>query len=185
MKKIQSLLLLALSAASLQATVLLKDSVNYPYINGPIAGQGQWYVYEPATPADDILVSNNVIYIMSTNTDSIATPVNGFYTPANGTIVYASFALNVNTAPAYTEYSGGYFCQFLSTNGNICCNLFISTNGTVVPGTFRLSIANFSVSFSNLQPPVTYPRIWPRMSPTMWSSPMTPRLVPPPREQTL
>ena len=157
MKKILALLLLTLSAASLQAAVLMKDSLNYPYTNGPIAGQGQWYVYSAGTPAKDTLVSNNVIYMTSTNKDSIATPTNGFYNATNGSIVWASFTLNVNKLPTFTADTGSYFCTFISTNSNVCCNVFISTMGTVVPGTFRLSIANFSVSFSNLQPPVTFP----------------------------
>src|SRR5579883_234291 len=158
MKKIMSLLLVVLSAAAAQATVLLQDSLNYPYNNGPIAGQGQWYVYSSAPPADDILVSNNVIYIASTNKDSIATPVNGFYSGTNGSIVWASFTINVSKVPSYNNYNGGYFCQFISTNKNTCCNVFISTNDTILPNTYRLSIANFSVSFSNLQPPVTFPQ---------------------------
>src|SRR5262249_31904632 len=116
-----------------------------------------WYVNYPPTPADDIQVSNNVIYLTTTNQDSIATPVNGFYTVTNGSIVYSSFTINVNQAPSFNNYNGSYFCQFISTNKNTCCNVFISTNGTVIPGTFRLSIANFSVSFSNLQQPITYP----------------------------
>src|SRR5271170_5784605 len=108
MKKIVALFLLALSAASLPAGVLLQDSLNYPYVNGPIAGQGQWYVYSQGTPADDILVSNNVIYIASTNKDSIATPVNGFYNATNGSIVWASFNINVSQVPTYNNFSGGY-----------------------------------------------------------------------------
>ena len=147
----------ALATISAQATVLLRDSTNYPYTNGPIAGQGQWYVYSPATPANDVLVSSNVIYMTTTNKDTIATPTNGYYSADNGTIVYASFTINVSKLPGFDNYNGGYFAQFVSTNKNTCCNLFISTNGTVIPGTFRLSIANFSVSFSNLQQPVTYP----------------------------
>ena len=146
-----------LAAMTARASVLLQDSLNYPYKNGPIAGQGQWYVYSSGTPANDIGVTNNVIYISTTNKDYIATPTNGFYNPNNGQIVYASFSIIVSQAPTFNNYSGGYFAQFLSTNGNSCCNLFISTNDTVIPGTFRLSIANFSVSFSNLQQPVTYP----------------------------
>lgn len=157
MKKNLSLLMLALSAASLHATVLLQDSKNYPYTNGPIAGQGKWYVYDSQTPAYDTFVTNNVIYLTTTGKDTIATPTNGFYTATNGTIVWASFNLTVNEVPNFSEYNGSYFCQFISTNSNTCCNLFISTNGVVVPGAYRLSIANFSVSFSNLQPPVTFP----------------------------
>ena len=157
MKKILSLFMLALSAASLHATVLLRDFANYPYTNGLIAGQGQWYVYSPATPSYDTFVTNNVIYLTTTGKDSVATPTNGFYAATNGSIVYASFTLNVSEAPSFNNYNGSYFCQFISTNNNTCCNLFISTNDTVIPGTFRLSIANFSVSFSNLQQPVTFP----------------------------
>jgi hypothetical protein len=48
MKKILSVFLLVLSAASLQAAVLLQDSVNYPYTNGPIAGQGPVVCLLPA-----------------------------------------------------------------------------------------------------------------------------------------
>jgi hypothetical protein len=94
---------------------------------------------------------------VSTNKDSIATPTNGFYALTNGSIVWASFTLNVSQLPTFNNYSGSYFCQFVSTNHNTCCNVFISTNGVDVPGTYRLSIANFSVSFSNLQQPVTFP----------------------------
>ncbi len=157
MKKILLLLMIALSAASMRASVLLMDSTNYPYANGPIAGQGQWYVYSSGTPADDIMVSNNVIYLSATNKDYIATPKNGFYTSTNGTIAWASFALNVNTVPSFNNYNGGYFCQFISTNTNTCCNVFVTTNDVITPGAYRLAIANFSVSFSNLQPPVIFP----------------------------
>ena len=158
MKKLfLALCAVAMTALPSQATVLLRDSSNYPYTNGPIAGQGQWYVYSPATPANDVLVSNNVIYMTATNKDTIAAPTNGYYNPANGTIVYASFTINVSQLPGFNNYNGGYFAQFVGTNKNTCCNLFISTNGAVIPGTFRLSIANFSVSFSNLQQPVTFP----------------------------
>ena len=156
MKRILSVLALTLAAAPLRAAVLY-DSSNYSYTNGPIAGQGSWYVYSPPTPANDTVVTNNVIYMTSTNTDSIAAPVIGFYAATNGTMVYASFTLNVSKLPTFNDYSGAYFCQFISTNNNTCCNVFIDTHGVVVPGTFRLSIANFSVSFSNLQQPVTYP----------------------------
>ena len=155
MKRILSLILLALSAASLHAAVLYKVSTNY--IDGPIAGQGNWYIYSK-NPTNDIGVTNNVIYISSTNWDSIATPTNGFYADTNGSIVYASFSIKVSQLPGYNNYNGGYFCQFVSSNKNTCCNLFISTNGIVIPGTFRLSIANFSVSFSNIQQPVTFPQ---------------------------
>ncbi len=156
MKKILLLLMLVLSAASVRASVLLMDSTNYPYTNGPIAGQGQWYVYSPASATNcDILVSNDVIYFSTTNNDSVATPTNGFYNATNGSIVWASFSLNVSKAPSTT--SDGYFCSFVSTNKNLCCNVFISSSESLIPGTYRLSIANFSVSFSNLQPPVTFP----------------------------
>jgi len=92
MKRILSLFLLALSAACLHATVLYQVTTNY--INGPIAGQGNWYI-SSKNPTNDIGVTNNVIYIASTNWDSIAAPTNGFYSDANGPIVYASFSIKV------------------------------------------------------------------------------------------
>src|SRR5208337_3091530 len=40
---------------------------------------------------------------------------------------------------------------------NNCCHVFIDRMDTVVPGTYRLGIANFGTSFANLIPPVNYP----------------------------
>lgn len=155
MKKLLTVLASSVLSLACQATVLFQDSSNYPYANGPIEGQGQWYCYSSKTN-NDIFVTNNVILFNATNNDYIAAPSSGFYSPYNSTLA-ASFNLNISQAPGFNNYNGGYFLQFVSTNANECCNLFISTNGTVIPGTFRLSIANFSVSFSNIQQPVTYP----------------------------
>src|SRR5271169_727891 len=69
-----------LMAASLHAKVLFEDSTNYPYANGCIEGQGQWYCFSPSTPVLDALVTNNVLLLNNTNQDSVATPTNGFYT---------------------------------------------------------------------------------------------------------
>jgi hypothetical protein len=154
MKKIFVTLLVLLSMMAAKATVLLMDSSNYPYANGLIATQGQWYVYYPSTPSNDCYVSNDVIIFNTTNKDSVASPSNGWVNPTEYN--YASFELNVSQLPSSTN--GGYFCEF-QTNGDSVdfCHLFIDAIGTSVPGTYRLGIANYSTSFSASAPPINYP----------------------------
>jgi hypothetical protein len=155
MKKISTFLFCSvLTALSLRADVLFRDSSNYPYANGCIEGQGQWYCYYPKTPIRDALVTNNVLILNATNHDEVAAPTNGW---VNLTYFnFASFAVNVSQLPSSPD--GGYFCQLQNNNGtNNCCHVFIDTRDTVVPGTYRLGVANFSTSFANLVPPVNYP----------------------------
>jgi len=156
MKKITTLLFCSvLTALSLRADVLFQDSTNYPYNNGCIEGQGQWYCFYPkATTNLDALVTNNVLLLNSTNHDEVGTPTNGW---VNGTFFnYASFSLNVSKLP--TDTNGGYFCQLQNNNDtNDCCHVFIERRDTVIPGTYRLGIANFDTSYANLIPPVNYP----------------------------
>lgn len=162
MKKTIVKLTLAISAitASLaplgsQAQLLFQDSTNYPYINGCIEGQGQWYCYSPSTPKLNVFVTNNVLLLVAqTTNDAVATPTNGWVNPTVYT--YASFTINVSQLPSSTN--GGYFAQFQNNNdASDCCHLFIDALGTVVPGTYRLGIANFSTSFGSLQTPNNYP----------------------------
>ena len=156
MKKILLSLLLSISAAlSSHAYILFQDSTNYPYTNGCIEGQGQWYCYSPSTPAGDADVTNNVLYLNTTNKDSVATPTNGFYAATNGTLTVASFTINVSQLPQ--NYYGTYFYEFQDQSNNTCCHLFIDTIGTQVPGSYRLGIANFGTSFFQTQPPINYP----------------------------
>ena len=155
MKKLLSFLMLtALAVGSLQAQVLLRHSTNYPYANGPIAGQGQWYVYSSTN--NDIVVSNNWIYLSTTNKASVATPTNGFPAAniANYNVVYASFSLNVSQLPATAN--GGYFMEFRDNSNNSCCHLFIDTLNTAIPGTYRLGIGNYTTSFGSFNPPNNY-----------------------------
>jgi hypothetical protein len=156
MKKIATFLLgSVLAALSAQAEVLFMDSTNYPYTNGCIEGQGQWYCYYPATPYLDALVTNNVLLLNTTNHDAVATPTNGWLNPTVY-YTYASFSINVSQLPSTAN--GGYFCQFQNDNDtNDCCHLFIDTHDTVVPGTFRLGIANYDTTFSTVIPPHNYP----------------------------
>lgn len=144
-----------LTALSLQADVLFQDSLNYPYTNGCIEGQGQWYCFSPKTPYLDALVTNNVLYLVSTNHDDVATPTNGFSVVNPGTITWASFTINVSQLPSA---NGNYFCQFQNVNDtNDCCHIFVATGGTILPGTYRLGIANFATSYASLTPPVYFP----------------------------
>jgi hypothetical protein len=155
MKKLTALIFtLFLTVLSLRAAVLLKDSLNYPYVNGCIEGQGQWYCFYPSSPYLDALVTNDILILNTTNHDSVATPTNGWTSPSE--YDYASFTINVSKSPS--TVNGGYFCQLQNNNDtNDCCHVFIDTIGTTVPGTYRLGIANYSTSFNSLQPPNNYP----------------------------
>jgi hypothetical protein len=154
MNKITALVFFScLTALSLRADVLFQDSTNYPYTNGCIEGQGQWYCYLPRIPVLDALVTNNILILNSTNTDSVGTPTNGWANP--GEFNYASFTINVSQLPATAN--GGYFCEFMDNSNNNVCHIFIDTVGTVVPGTYRLGIANFAGTFNSTQPPINYP----------------------------
>jgi hypothetical protein len=149
MKKISVFLLLsALSALSLRADLLFQDSTNYPYTNGCIEGQGQWYAYASKSTTNflDALVTNNVLYLNATNKDSVGTPTNGWVNP--GTVTWASFTINVSQPPVYPNY----FVELRDTNGNSVCHVWCTPNGTSVPGTYRLGIGNFGASAHNDYP---------------------------------
>jgi hypothetical protein len=149
-------LFLVLAALCARATVLFQDSLNYPYTDGSIEGQGQWYSFYPATPLQNAFVTNNVLLLTAVSTnDSVAAPTNGFTPPNPGSITYASFSLNVSQLPTG---SGTYFAQLQDNNdSNDCCHVFITTAGTVVPGSYRLGIANFDTSYLTISPPVNFP----------------------------
>src|ERR1700735_826063 len=104
------LFFLLFATLSVRATVLFQDSLNYPYTDGPIEGQGQWYCYYPATPNLNTFVTNDVLLLTDTATnDSVGAPTNGFAPPNPGTITYASFSINVSQLPTG---NGTYFAQF-------------------------------------------------------------------------
>jgi hypothetical protein len=144
MKKASLFLLFAvLTALSLRADLLWQDATNYPYTDGLIAGQGQWFRYSGTN--NDAFVTNNVLLLNATNKDAVGAPTNGWVNP--GTITWVSFNVNVSQPPA----SSGYFCELRDGAGNSVCHLYDTTAGTVVPGTYRLGIANFGNNFN------TYP----------------------------
>jgi hypothetical protein len=148
MRKISVILtLLALAAMSSRADILFQDSTNYPYVNGPINGQGQWYIYSPATAANqsnDVMVVNDNLILSTNENDSVATPTNGWLNETEYNFV--GFQINVSKVPA--DPNGSYFCQLQTTNDGVSvAHLFIDTLGTVVPGTYRLGIGNYATSF--------------------------------------
>jgi hypothetical protein len=146
-----------LTTFAVRATVLFNDATNYPYTDGPIEGQGQWYSYDPLTkPKDNVYVTNNVLLLVTASTnDSVATPTNGWNN--SNPITYASFQINVTQLPGTPN--GNYFCQLQNNNDtNDCTHIFIDTLATTVPGTYQLGVANFSSSFTSQQPPVNYPQ---------------------------
>lgn len=169
-----TLLLLSVVIASLaaRATVLFEDSSNYPYANGCIEGQGQWYYLGTTAPQLDALVTNNILLLYSNHVDAVAAPTNattgvlGWTNTDNPDVTYASFRVMVTQLPE-EDGDDDYFCEFRnnaptgSTNANSCCHVFIDTLNTSVPGTFRLGIANFDTEFGGEDsefPPINYPQ---------------------------
>lgn len=137
-----------------KASVLFEDASNYPYANGAIEGQGQWYCYSPAVPYNDARVTNNVLLLNVTNNDAVATPTNGWSNPSG--ITYAGFMINVSQLP--NQIGAGSVCQLQSANDAAdACHVFIDTRGTSVPGTYQLGIAGFDTSLASFVAPDVYP----------------------------
>ena len=153
MKKLAVLILSPILAAmSLQGQVLWQDSTNYPYVNGSIESQGQWYCFNETTPYLDARVTNNVLLLTTNGYDEVAAPTNGWVNANQFT--FASFSINVSQLP--TTY-GGYFCQFRdNTKTNYECNVYVDAVGTNVPGTYRIGVANYSTSFGSAYQPINY-----------------------------
>ena len=171
MKMIKTILPLfcALTAAfAAHATILLEDSANYPYNNGPIEGQGGWYSTSPFLyPHVVVDVTNNIVLLNPTNEDTIATPTNGWTIPPTfDQYTYTSFRIMVNDLPAYnTSSNGEYFFYYQNdyTNDSAAAavgRLFIDQKDIVIPGTFRIGVANYATEFGGLgsiQPPHNFP----------------------------
>ena len=157
LKRILPLFCILVTSLAARADILFDDASNYPYANGLIETQAQWYVYSPAKPHQDAFVTNNVLLLNSTNYDSVATPTNGFLNSTEFNFV--SFRLNVTQLPSSAD--GSYIFQFQSTNDTAnVCHFFVDTLGTSVPGTYRLGVANIATEFGgygSLAPPINYP----------------------------
>ncbi|HTR40531.1 MAG TPA: hypothetical protein VMH87_02785 [Pseudomonadales bacterium] len=166
-------LLFVMAAFAVNANVLFDDFTNYPYNNGPIEGQGPWYTTSTnsatSLPADDIMVTNNVILLNATNYDYPQAPTNGWkIPPVYDNYTYASFRLMVTQlSPFNTTSNGDIVCELINTNaysgntnGASACHLFIDQIGTTLPGTYHLGIANFQTEFAGLgylAPPHNHP----------------------------
>jgi hypothetical protein len=156
LKVLQTLLLALIISSTASAYVLFEDASNYPYANGSIEGQGQWYCYYPASPYHDARVTNNVLLLNITNNDAVAAPASGW--PNSGGISYASFMLNVSQLPNQLLSQNGGVCQLQNKNDAAdVCHVFIDTRGTSVPGTYQLGIAGFDASLASFTPPDVYP----------------------------
>ena len=139
MKKIPALLCCALlGVLSARADVLFQDAFNYP--DGLVETDGLWQVYAPATPVKDAHVENNRLILNQTHSDAVDAP---FTNDTGSSIVYASFTINVSSLPSV---KGGFFEELQDTNENYVGHVFIATTNTVVPGTYRLGVNNFSTA---------------------------------------
>lgn len=170
-KTILPLFIILIMSCAARAYILFQDSTNYPYANGCIEGQGQWYT-PTLNPLQDALVTNNVLLLYSNHVDYVEAPTNPITGPTNGWInndnpnlTYASFRVMVTQLPE-EEGDDDFFFQFRNSypsgnpNALSCCRVFIDTLNTSVPGTFRLGIGNFDTEFGGADsafPPINYP----------------------------
>jgi len=148
MKKITTLiatfaLLSFFAALPSRAVVLFQDGLNYS--DGLIETDGWWYAYSPATPHGDAFVTNDLLILNQINYDAVAAPSTNFVNSTGGSILYASFTINVSTLPTG---NGGYFCIFKDHTNDYVSHIFINARGTVVPGTYRLGISDFATSIA-------------------------------------
>jgi hypothetical protein len=154
MKKLTVLLIsFCFVGLSLQAQLFFSDSFNYS--DGCVETDGLWFAYSPAVPHLDADVTNDFLILNQKNYDSVAAPFTNTFAPS---VVYASFTINVSTLPTV---GGGYFCLFSdgTTNTgstNDVSRIFIDATNTVVPGTYRLGIANFA-SYINTAGATNFP----------------------------
>jgi len=133
-----------LTVVTVRADLLFSDGLNYS--DGLIETDGLWYCYSPASPDQDAFVTNDLLILNSANHDAVAAPTNGVVYSAPQ-LIYASFTINVSQLPSV---NGGYFVQLMDNTNNNAAHVFIDTKGTVVPGTYRLGIANFATSINTV-----------------------------------
>jgi hypothetical protein len=143
MKKAAVLLVFVLlGSISARAEILFQDYLNYS--NGLIATDGVWQVYYPSPPVGDAVVSNNLLILKTSDKDSVEAP---FTNNTSSTLVYASFTIKVTSLPSA---SGSYFAEFQNTNDSADLAHFFAASGkSLVPGTYRLAIANYATSSSS------------------------------------
>jgi DNA/RNA endonuclease YhcR with UshA esterase domain len=123
-----------------RAQTLFSDSLAYP--NGPIVGNGLWYAYNTdTTSARDAFVTNGLLILNQNNAEAVAAP----FTNTTSSTTYASFTINVSELPTA---KGGYFFIFADTNDVAGGHVFIDRLDTLVPGTYRLGVANFATSIT-------------------------------------
>jgi hypothetical protein len=142
MKKLLIALFALACVIAARADLLFSDDFNYP--DGCIETDGVWSVYAPTTPHQDAFVVNDQLILNQTNYDAVSAP---FPTNDAPIVVYASFNINVSQLP--TD-KGGFFCVLKDNTNDTVAHVFIDTLDTVVPGTYRLGIANFATAITTV-----------------------------------
>lgn len=139
-KLIVALFALVITGMAAHAQLLFSDDFNYP--NGCVETDGVWYCYS-ATTNLNAYVTNDLLILNQNYSDAVAAP---FTNPSAPSVVYGSFTINVAQLPSSAK--GGYFATFRDNTTNQANLIFIDTLNTVVPGTYRLGIANYATSIT-------------------------------------
>lgn len=130
---------------SADAGVLLYEGFNYP--DGAITTNsgGLWSAHSGGTI--DAFVTGGKLQIDQSRREDVN---RAFEIPNGDQYLYASFTLRMTELPTA---SGNYFAHFKDeTTSNFLARVFAVTTNTVIPGTYRLGIANASGSTTNIFP---------------------------------
>jgi len=130
--------LLALSAPSLRAGVILSDSFTYPdglVTNAP----GSPWVTHSSTANEEVMVVSSRLQLTYARGDDVNALLSGQpYTTGGGATLYASFTVNFSALPST---SGSYFAHCKDNSTGYRARIWASTTGAP-GGSFRLGIGN-------------------------------------------
>lgn len=125
-----------------RAEVLLYDDFSYPDGNITNVSNGLWTRHSGS--GGDSMVFGGKYEIDQARFDDVS---RAFTQPNAGEKIYTSFTLNVSQLPSA---AGTYFAHFKDDGAfNYLARVHIVATNTVVPGTYRLGIANVAGSYSD------------------------------------
>ena len=141
-------LLLQAASNNARATILVRESFDYP--DGPLvsAAGGAWLTHSGTT--GQVRVVTGRALLSQTNTEDVSVTVSGQPYPASSnTILYAGFSVRFISLPTG---NGEYFAHFKTTGtSGFTCRLFATTNGAA-PGCLRFGISRSSSTASTVAP---------------------------------
>ena len=141
MKRILCLTLLS-ALVTANAEVLIYDDFSYPDGNLVVTSGGVWTNHSGSL--NDSMVKGGKYEINQGRTDD----VNRLFDPVNSQqMLYAGFVLNMSELPSA---NGTYFAHFKDDSFSYLARLFALSGSAVMPGAYRLGIANVAGTATNV-----------------------------------